>query len=220
MANVLQRRRRRSVVEKRGTSRTVSDTHSPFCTQVIRADHRITGQRTVGECSLVPGRFAEFVASSSGSTIMSPGSAGRNALFASGKTQVPGSGITSGRKLRLFHDGVVLRSRSSIIWNLVNVRATSKLLKWESTSRRPFAVTRRWKIRRGSNYILNIRKSDTRGTRVLFCRKLFLRVYSQINLHASSCIFPENIYLPKRVRERVGGTSGTSQRFARRPKKR
>lgn len=88
MANVLQRRRRRNVVGKRGSSRTVSDIHSPFCTQVIRAGHRITGQRTVGECSLVPGQFVEFVASSweHDNESRSPGFAGRNALFASGKT--------------------------------------------------------------------------------------------------------------------------------------
>lgn len=72
-----------------GSSRAVSDNHSPFCTQVIRAGHRITGQRTVGERSHVPGH--RVIRRVRGNTIMSPGISrpGRNAhtvLFASNKT--------------------------------------------------------------------------------------------------------------------------------------
>lgn len=42
-------------MERRREARLVSDIHSPFCAQVIRAGHRPTGQRTVGKRSLVPG---------------------------------------------------------------------------------------------------------------------------------------------------------------------
>lgn len=112
-------------LETHGSSRAVSDNHSPFCTQVIRAGHRITGQRTVGERSHVPGH--RVIRRVRGNTIMSPevSQSGRNTnahaiLFASNIQNVSAIRNYKRPKTSAVSQKRAM-SRSPIIWNLVNV---------------------------------------------------------------------------------------------------